>query len=243
MIVTAMGTTPIYSANVVSSSMTGNYLLDTGVLGNSGSFYANAVLIEIATSPLTVSSAYVMFTVNPALKVSSVSAVPSTVDSGQSSTLTATASGGAGSGYIYTWYNDASCTPGDAMSGNTVSPATTTTYCVSVTDGIGASTNTVTVNVNTALTIGDLTPAVYIAPPLPETTPSYILNITTNSQNYIDPGTPVTTLINVTEEYNCSIPSGIVVPFVFYSKAWYTLIPYTANSSAAQSASPLPETL
>ena len=40
--------------------MTGNYLLDTGVLGNSGSFYANAVVIDSATSPLTISSAYVM---------------------------------------------------------------------------------------------------------------------------------------------------------------------------------------
>ena len=101
-----------------------------------------------------------------------------------------------------------------------------------------------TVNVNTATTIGDLTPAVYIAPPLPENyTFLTILNITTNSQNYIDPGTPVTTLINVTEEYNCSIPSGIVVPFVFYSKAWYPQNRTQRTQARAQSAPPLPEAL
>ena len=79
-----------------------------------------------------------------------ISASATTIDAGQSTVLSAIASGGAGSGYVYTWYNDNSCTLGDEISDTTVSPTSTTTYCVSATDGTETITGTVAVTVNPA---------------------------------------------------------------------------------------------
>lgn len=71
-----------------------------------------------------------------------VSAAPPVVCAGQTSTLTATPSGGTGP-YSYTWSN------GGNQATTTVNPTVTTTYSVTVTDAsgcIGAGSGTVTVN-------------------------------------------------------------------------------------------------
>ncbi len=87
------------------------------------------------------------------------SANPTTICIGQSSTLNCVAGGGSGAGYTYTW------TPvgtGNVQS-PVVSPITTTTYTVVVTDGNGCSSppSQVTVTVSSALT------AVLVANPSP----------------------------------------------------------------------------
>jgi hypothetical protein len=146
MISNAIDKNPLYSTNVISNTMIGNYLLNTSLLGNNGLFYANVVVIDSATIPLTVNSVYVTFKVNPALTVPSVNAAPSTINPGDTANLSASASGGTGT-YTYTWYEGSTCT-GTALSSNTVSPSSTTTYCVLASDGINNVTGTTTVTVN-----------------------------------------------------------------------------------------------
>lgn len=73
-----------------------------------------------------------------------------TICAGQTATLNATANGGDGGPYTYTWNNN--------LAGNgphTVSPATTTTYNVYATDGIGciSLTDSITVTVNPPLAV------------------------------------------------------------------------------------------
>jgi hypothetical protein len=86
-----------------------------------------------------------------------VSASPSMVSQGQTSTLTVAASGGS-SPYSYAFYSVSSCNGTPLQSGSSdtylASPTTTTIYCAEVTDSLGGTaTNTVTVTV----TLSDVT--------------------------------------------------------------------------------------
>jgi len=88
--------------------------------------------------------------VGPPAVTALASAAPTTICIGQSSTLNCAAGGGSGSGYTYAW------TPvgtGNVQSPS-VTPATTTTYAVVVTDGNGCSSppSQVTVTVSQPLT-------------------------------------------------------------------------------------------
>lgn len=100
----------------------------------------------------TLSPLYV--TVPPVLSVSAT-ASPSMIDSGQSSVLTAIASGGSGTYSSYQWYSNSGCSTtisGATSSTYVASPASTTTYCVQVTDSQSeTATGIVTVTVNSAL--------------------------------------------------------------------------------------------
>lgn len=104
-----------------------------------------------ATNPATVS-------VNPALVVT-LSAGPSTLDPGQTSTLSASASGGSGSYATYAFFSGSSCGGNPLQSGSsdlyTTAPlSTTTTFCVEVTDSLGgSSTGGASVTVDPALTV------------------------------------------------------------------------------------------
>ena len=98
----------------------------------------------------------VTVTVNAVLTVSAV-ASPSSIDSGKTSSLTATASGGS-DGYTYQWYSGSCPASGSAISSanpyTTPALTTTTTYCVVVTDSLGGTASaSVTVTVNGAMTV------------------------------------------------------------------------------------------
>ncbi|MCH8318174.1 MAG: GxxExxY protein, partial [Bacteroidetes bacterium] len=82
-------------------------------------------------------SASVTVTIYPPLS-SSVIAIEDTICAGASTTLTASASGGNGGPYTYTWLND-----GSMGSTITVSPATDSTFTIVVSDG-GCSINDTT---------------------------------------------------------------------------------------------------
>ena len=125
-----------YTFTTTSSTATGTW-----------SFYVSVT--DSATIPMTVNSPPVTVTVNI---TPSVTIVGATIDSGMTATLTAVASGGSGTGYVYNWYSDIGLT--DLVhTGNpfdTPSLVTTTTYYVVVEDSLmGVSgTEQVTVTVN-----------------------------------------------------------------------------------------------
>ena len=93
----------------------------------------------------------------------SVSVPPATIDSGQSVTLTAIPSGGSGSYSSYAWYQGGSCAGtvvGTSASYSTGALASTTTYCVLVTDSVGdTAISTVTIVVNPGLAAGTIAPS------------------------------------------------------------------------------------
>lgn len=104
-----------------------------------------------ATSTATV-------TVNPTLAVL-LAASPSAVDPGQTTVLTATASGGSSSYASYSFSSGTSCSGTPLQTGASTtytSPplSSSATFCVAVLDSLGSTaTNTVTVGVNPALTV------------------------------------------------------------------------------------------
>ncbi len=85
--------------------------------------------------------------INPALTLDA-SATNTVIDSGQSTTLSGTASGGSGS-YTYNYYLGSSCAgttlPSNVVQSNTIP---STTYCISGTDGIDTVSNTISITVN-----------------------------------------------------------------------------------------------
>ena len=87
-------------------------------------------------------SGLVTVSVNPAL-IGGATVSPSTICAGSSTTLNATASGGDGGPYSFTWV------PGGNGQSITVNPANTTTYVVTISDGCSPNvTSTVVVKVN-----------------------------------------------------------------------------------------------
>ncbi len=142
----------------------------SGIAGKSTNFsfafsgsntYYCAKVTDSATTPVSVTSSSVIFTVNPALTASMSPASP-TIDSGQSVVLTVQPSAGTAP-YSYQWYTGSTCAAGSAISGQRSSSYSTGAlshaayYSVLVTDsspGIpGASSCAqVTVTVDPTLT-------------------------------------------------------------------------------------------
>lgn len=130
-----------------SSTGTGVTYSWTPVTGLSNPAIAQTMAFPTATTQyfLTVDSASICssidsmtVTVNDTPSVSLTTA-PDTICSGQSSDLTATPSGGSGAGYTYNWSS------GGTAATETVSPVSTTTFSVTVSDG------------NTCQTVGNVT--------------------------------------------------------------------------------------
>ena len=138
-------TSSSYSFSTSTSTATGNWLFELQVT-DSGS------PAEVVTSNSVTVTVYSLPTVT-------ASANPSTIDSGQTSALSASASGGSG-GYTYAWYSGSSCTGtvvGTSSSYTTptlTNPPSTDTYCVQVKDSLGSiASTTVTVNVNAVFSV------------------------------------------------------------------------------------------
>ena len=123
--------------------------------GSSGSFTITANYGGDTTHQA--SSGTLHLTVNAALAVTA-SASLATIDQGQSSTITATATGGSGTYSTYSFYAT-TCTSTALQTGSSNSYTTsalsgTTTYCVEVTDSLSdTATTTVVVTVNAALSL------------------------------------------------------------------------------------------
>jgi len=122
---------------------------------------------DSASSPSSKSSATDLVTVNSALTAAAITPSAPKIDSGQSVTLTAHASGGT-SPYTYQWYsgNSATCSSDTTTLGTastqSASPASSTYYCYEVTDAStgapnGAPSSTDLVTVNSVLTAGAIT--------------------------------------------------------------------------------------
>ncbi len=129
---------PNFTAPGNVSSFTYNSLGGT----TSGCAFTATVSDGFNTTPASTAK----ITINTELTVPTVNATPSTIDLGGSANLSASASGGSRN-YTYAWYPDGACT-GTAVAGTVVSPTSTTTYCVLVSDGIDNATGTATVTVN-----------------------------------------------------------------------------------------------
>ncbi len=132
-----------YSGSLCS----GTPLISTTVSPSSTSMYCVSVTDSLLGTPAT---GIETVTVNPPISVTTSSA---TIDNGQSTALSATVSGGSGTGYVYTWYSGSSCS-GTPLISTTVSPSSTSMYCVSVTDSLlgTPATGIETVTVNPVLT-------------------------------------------------------------------------------------------
>ncbi len=136
--------------------------INTGALSSlsttvSGTWHFELVVTDNA--PQTLASSPVTITVNPPIAVTTS---PNTIDLGGSNTLIANEIGGTGTEETFTWYNNGGLCSGSTLAGNTptVTPLTTTTYCVIGTDSLGgtAGTNTEVVTVN-PLPIMSLSPS------------------------------------------------------------------------------------
>src|SRR5207245_8507373 len=125
---------------------------------------------DTAGTPVTVTSTTVTVTVNAALTVGTPTASPSTIDSGQSSTLSDTFTGGT-SPFTCQWLQKApgatvfsnlgtaaACTSPSSISSGVLTTTGTWTFELQVTDSSGTpvsvTSTTVTVTVNAALTVG-----------------------------------------------------------------------------------------
>jgi hypothetical protein len=124
---------------------------------------------DAAGSPISQCSSGDIVTVNPALSAGAITPSSPTIDSGQSITLTAHASGGTAP-YSYKWYSGASttCSSDTSLLSSTtstqsVSPTVNTYYCYAVTDSASSSSSksssTDLVTVHSALTAGAITPS------------------------------------------------------------------------------------
>ena len=107
-------------------------------------------------------TATVTVNINPAL---SVSVAPVSIDSGQTASLTASATGGSGSYASYAWYAGDTCDGSPLQSATSDSYTTAaltseTDYCVMLTDSLGgtaAATVTVSVNPSISVTVSPVT--------------------------------------------------------------------------------------
>ena len=132
----------------------------TGTLSTVGSWQFELQVTDGTGASVTSNAATV--TIN-ALPTVSISPSAPSIDSGQTVTLTAHPASGTGA-YAYQWYSNAGCTTtiSGAISASYTTPAlaSTSTYCVRVTDSVtSTATSTVTVTVNPTLTASAITPS------------------------------------------------------------------------------------
>src|SRR5207245_1248860 len=142
----------------------------TGALTTTGTWTFELQVTDSSGTPVTVTSATVTVTVGAGLTVGTPTASPTTIDSGQSSTLSDTFTGGT-STYTCQWLQKApgatvfsnlgtaaACTSPSSISSGALTTTGTWTFELQVTDGSGTpvtvTSATVTVTVNTALTVG-----------------------------------------------------------------------------------------
>lgn len=124
----------------ITNDATGQYPLTVNITA-----YVTVPVLGQQTQTLNMSDlgfTYYLTVVDAGALSVSVSANPTTICAGESSTLTATVTNGSGS-ETFAW-SDGAGTANPA----TVSPAATTTYTVTVTDGANTATATATVTVN-----------------------------------------------------------------------------------------------
>ncbi|MCL5788963.1 MAG: hypothetical protein M1290_00665, partial [Candidatus Thermoplasmatota archaeon] len=124
--------------NTFTFTSTGTYTVALKVTDALGYSVASTAIITVNSQP-------------------AVSVTPVTIDNGQSATLSASATGGSGTGYVFKWYSSSSLTT-LLFTGNPFVTAPLTsgvTYYVTVTDSLGgvSSAASVSVTVNPVLTL------------------------------------------------------------------------------------------
>ena len=165
------GATSTLNSNVTGGTTPYTYQWYVGTSGNTSSPVPGGTSASVGVSPSTTTSYWVRVsnscpssvdsntvtvTVNPCVNVGSVtaSATPSTISQGSSSTLNSNVVGGS-TPYSYQWYigsvgNTSNPVPGGTTASISVSPSSTTTYWVQVSNSCpsSANSNAVTVTVN-----------------------------------------------------------------------------------------------
>src|SRR5207249_2023939 len=212
------GTTPYHyqwysdgaCTTAIASATTATYTASP----SSSATYSYAVT-DSAFSPISHCSSGDSITVNPALVPQAITPTSSTIDSGQTITLTAHSSGGTGT-LAYQWYSDGLCTTtivGGVGSNYQATPTVTSTYSYKVTDS-------------------SYTPASACSPPD---------KVTVNAPLFSGPITPAAPSIDAGQAINLtSHPSGGTLPFTYrwYSDGSCTLaIPGATSSFYATSPS------
>ena len=162
------GTTPYsyqwYTGSGCTTIISGATSSTYGASPTSTTTYSVKVT-DSATTPVSSCSTSSTVTVNPVLTTPSISPSSATLDSGQTQTLTASASGGT-TPYSYQWYTGSGCTTiisGATSSTYGASPTSTTTYSVKVTDSantpVSQCSTTSTLTVNPALNTPTISPS------------------------------------------------------------------------------------
>ena len=176
------------SYSAISGATTQSYSWSsTGVATGTWSFQLQ---VTDATSAV-VTSNVLSVTVNSQLNAPSASASPSTIDQGQSSSLTISALTTGTSPYTYQWYSDVDSGSYISLNGatssiyNFVTSTSTATgtfrFMVQVTDGTGSSVNSTVASVNVNSPTAALTPTpTPTATPIPQTTPIATQSPSTN---------------------------------------------------------------
>jgi hypothetical protein len=148
--------------SLISGAISSSYSFATTGSTTTGTYHFELQVTDGASTPTAVTSNAITVKVNSALVAPTISASPSTVNRGSSSSLTSTAASGGTSPYLYQWLEEA---PG-AGSYSSISGATSSSYNfvttgstatgtyhfeLKVTDAAGAvvTSNAVTVRVNT----------------------------------------------------------------------------------------------
>ena len=145
------GTTP-YTISYFSKAACAGLPIGSGatlLISNTVSTTFSYNSVDAEAVPNSVCSASNTVTVNPAPSLG-VSPATAGIDNVQGVVITATPSGGSGTGWTYKWYNDAGCTSliGGTASTNTLYPSSTTTYCIKATDSLsGSATGTSVITV------------------------------------------------------------------------------------------------
>ena len=245
-------------------SYTVNSVAGVSILGNSITFGAAGSYSVVEhvkdNTGANVPSNNAVVTVSASISANAITPANPTIDSGQGITLMAGAAGGT-QPYTWLWYSNVGCTvsTGVTTQSYTPSPASTTTYCVKVTD---ANSNTAIgtdlITVNTAPGLASLTPTNVLMDSGQSTTYSVVLSGGTGSftVNLINVGTntvvssltgksdgTITFPANIpaagTQTFNVvATDTGTYSPYVFASASNAIVV----NSALVASAAPTPTT-